>query len=312
MQFAAENLPAGLQLDPATGIITGTVALSGEYKATLRAANPHGKAEKSLKIVCGDTLSLTPSMGWNHWYAHYNRITDQMMREAADLMVSSGLADAGYQYVNIDDCWMNAEKHKDPLRVGPFRDEKGNLLPNKHFPDMKGLTDYIHAKGLKAGIYTSPGPKTCGGFAGSWQHEVQDAKQFADWGFDFLKYDWCSYRGVVTKPPSMEEMKRPFQLMGDLLKQQPRDMLFNLCQYGMGNVWEWGVEVGGQSWRTAGDLGLELDRVSPGGPEECRAWRLAEAGSPGTIRTTSRSVISAMPSAMWARRLDPACLSPAP
>ena len=117
---------------------------------------------RKLKIVAGEQLALTPPMGWNHWYAHYDRITDKMMREAADVMISSGMADVGYQYVNIDDCWMNAEKNSDPLRVGPLRDDKGNVIPNKHFPDMKGLTTYIHTKGLKAGIYTSPGPRTCG------------------------------------------------------------------------------------------------------------------------------------------------------
>jgi alpha-galactosidase len=188
-----------------------------------------------------------------------------MMREAADIMIRSGMADVGYEYVNIDDCWMNAapdaKRQSDPLRVGPFRDAAGNLIPNKHFPDMKGLADYIHSKGLKAGLYTSPGPKTCAGFAGAYQHEAQDAKLFADWGFDFLKYDWCSYGGIAPKPPSLDDMKKPYILMGGLLQQQSRDMVLNLCQYGMGEVWKWGAEVGGQSWRTAGDLGFELDRI---------------------------------------------------
>jgi len=261
IQFSAENLPDGLRLDAQTGILTGSISRRGSHVLTLKAANAHGSAERPFKIVCGETLSLTPSMGWNHWYAHYDRVTDKMMRQAADAMVASGMADVGYQYVNIDDCWMNAPRQRDPMRVGPLRDKEGNLLPNKHFPDMKALTNYIHAKGLKAGTYTSPGPFTCAGFAGAYQHEAQDAKQFADWGFDFLKYDWCSYGNVVKGDKSLEAMKKPYRLMGDLLKKQKRDMLFNLCQYGMGNVWEWGAEVGGQSWRTAGDLGYELDRI---------------------------------------------------
>jgi alpha-galactosidase len=261
MTFSVNGLPRGLKLDSATGIITGSIAERGEYRLTLRAKNRHGRSSRSFKIVCGDTLSLTPSMGWNHWYAHYDRITDQMMREAADIMVSSGMADVGYQYVSIDDCWMNAAKQKDPLRVGPLRDERGNILPNKHFPGMKAMTDYIHAKGLKAGIYTSPGPRTCAGFAGSYQHEALDAKQFADWGFDLLKYDWCSYGEIVKGDNSLAAFKKPYQLMGDLLNQQKRDILLNLCQYGMGNVWEWGAEVGGQSWRTSGDLGFELNNI---------------------------------------------------
>ena len=261
MRFAADRLPPGLKLDPSTGIITGVVRDRGGYVVTLRAANARGKAKKTFKIVGGDTLALTPPMGWNHWYAHYDRITDKMMREAADVMVSRGLADVGYQYVDIDDCWMNAPKNNDPLRVGPLRDGSGNIIPNKHFPDMKGLADYIHAQGLKAGLYTSPGPFTCGGFAGSYQHEAQDARQFADWGYDFLKYDWCSYSEVAKEDNSLAMMQKPYRLMGDLLRQQPRDMVFNLCQYGMGRVWEWGAEVGGHCWRTAGDLGFELDRI---------------------------------------------------
>jgi alpha-galactosidase len=261
MTFRADNLPAGLQLDSLTGIISGTNPPKGEYRVTIQASNKRGEDVRPFKIISGETLSLTPQMGWNHWYAHYDRVTDKMMREAADVLISSGMADVGYNYVNIDDCWMNAEKNKDATRNGPFRDSNGQLLPNKYFPDMKGLADYIHGKGLKAGLYTSPGPKTCGGFAGAYQHEADDARLFAEWGFDFLKYDWCSYGKVVGKDPSLDEMKRPYALMGRLLQQQPRDMVFNLCQYGMGNVWQWGADVGGQSWRTAGDLGFELDRI---------------------------------------------------
>lgn len=261
MSFSISKLPASLSLDEKPGIITGITPARGKYKITLRASNGYGQDSRSFIIVSGDTLSLTPSMGWNDWYAHYSRITDQMMREAADILVRSGMADVGYQYVNIDDCWMNTTRSRDLSRVGPFRDEQGNLLPNKNFPGMKALADYIHSQGLKAGLYSSPGPTTCAGFAGSYQHEPRDAAQFANWGFDFLKYDWCSYRTTVGKPPTLAEMKQPYQLMGDLLKQQKRDILFNLCQYGMGNVWEWGAEVGGQSWRTSGDLGYELNRI---------------------------------------------------
>lgn len=262
IRFSVAGLPKTLQLDPDTGIITGTTPSRGEYRTTLKAVNRHGSAQRPFKIVAGDLLSLTPSMGWNDWYAHYDRITDRMMREAADLMIRSGMADVGYQYVNIDDCWMNAPKHSDPMRVGPLRDAQGNILPNRHFPDMKAMTEYIHSLGLKAGLYTSPGRFTCAGFAGSYEHEAQDARRFAEWGFDFLKYDWCSYGEIArTDPdPDLVKFKKPYKLMGDILRQQPRDFIYNLCQYGMGNVWEWGAEVGGHSWRTAGDLGFELDR----------------------------------------------------
>jgi alpha-galactosidase len=278
IQFTAQRLPAGLRLDGATGIITGSAPERGTHTVVLQARNRHGVYARVLSIVSGDTLSLTPSMGWNHWYAHYNRITDGMMREAADLMVKTGMADVGYSYVNIDDCWMNAspdaKRKPDALRIGPFRDAAGNILPNKHFPDMRAMTDYIHAHGLKAGIYSSPGPTTCAGFAGSHEHEERDAKQFAAWGFDFLKYDWCSYRRVVDGDQSLPTLKKPYQQMGDILKRLPRDIVFNLCQYGMGNVWEWGAEVGGHSWRTAGDLGGELNRIFPVALKNAqhRAW----------------------------------------
>ncbi len=246
MKFAAKNLPDGLALDGATGIITGTTPAKGDYAVTLEAENERGKSERVFKIVAGDTLSLTPQMGFNDWYAYYNRVTQKQMCQAADIMVSSGMADAGYQFVNIDDCWMGQ------------RDAAGNITGNEKFPDMKGLADYIHAKGLKAGLYTSPGPRTCAGYTGALKHEAQDAKQFADWGFDFLKYDWCSYK---AEAPGLEGYKKPYQLMGDLLKQQNRDMVFNLCQYGMGDSWKWAKGAGGHSWRTGGDLGFELHRI---------------------------------------------------
>jgi alpha-galactosidase len=261
ISFSAGNLPTGLRIDPVTGIITGIAPVKGEYGVTLRAKNHHGVSERRFRIVSGDRLALTPPMGWNHWYAHYWRITDSLVREAADIMVAKGMADAGYQYVNIDDCWMNSAANADPLRVGPLRDEAGNMLPNRHFPDMKSLTAYIHARGLKAGLYTSPGPLTCDEFSGSYGHESADAKQFAAWGFDFLKYDWCSYESVVGGDHSRESLVRPYRLMGEILRRQDRDIILNFCQYGMGNVWEWGEETGGQSWRTANDLGIELDRI---------------------------------------------------
>jgi alpha-galactosidase len=271
--FSIKGLPAGLELNKETGIISGITPAKGEYNLVLSASNSAGKDKRKLKIVSGDKLALTPPMGWNDWYAHYDRITDKMMREAADIMISSGMAEVGYTYVNIDDCWMNAEKNNDPLRVGPLRNEKGNILPNRHFPDMKGLTDYIHSRGLKAGLYTSPGPQTCAGFSGSYMHEEQDARQFTDWGFDFLKYDWCSYGRIANEKSNsaniqngrkvlhLEDYKLPYILMGNILKKQPRDIVLNLCQYGMGDVWKWGGEIGGHCWRTAGDLGFELDRI---------------------------------------------------
>lgn len=279
IQFQLEGLPEGLTVN-SEGIISGTITNREmrTYTVQITAINKHGKDQNNLNIVVGETLALTPPMGWNHWYTHYDRITADIMKQSADIMVSSGMADVGYQYVNIDDCWANSKEHKDPMRVGPARDKQGNILPNKYFPDMKDLTDYIHSKGLRAGIYTSPGPKTCANFTGSYQHEEQDARQFAEWGFDFLKYDWCSYTSILS-PKKIENLKKPYKEMGDILKKLDRDIVYNLCQYGMGQVWKWGKEVGGNCWRTAGDLGLELLRYHEVARRNAQYWEYAGPGA---------------------------------
>ncbi len=258
MTFSAEGLPDSLSLDPDTGIITGQAPLlQGEAVITLAARNPVGQDQKTFRLVVGNTLALTPPMGWNSWYIHYHRVTEQHMRDAARQMIASGMADFGYTYVNIDDCWM--KKKNDT----PYRDDQGAILPNAKFPDIQGMVHDIHTQGLKAGLYTSPGPWTCAGYVGSFQHETIDAAKFAQWGFDFLKYDWCSY-GRVSGGNSLDAMQRPYQKMGDILKHLDRNILLNLCQYGMGDVWTWGGDVGGHCWRTTGDLGLEQGSLLPG------------------------------------------------
>ncbi len=262
MEFAAENLPTGLSLDAKTGILTGKIAQAGTTKAVLIAKNAQGQDRREFRIIVGETLALTPPMGWNSWYIHYNRVTDAIMRQSADVMIASGMADFGYQYVNIDDCWMVKVDSTDPEIGGPTRDDKGRLIGNKRFPDMKAMTDYIHAKGLKAGIYISPGPRTCAGYEGSFGHEALDAKTFADWGFDFLKYDWCSY-GEKAGGNQLENFMKPYQIMYAELLKQDRDIVLNLCQYGMADVWKWGAQVG-HCWRTTGDLGLEKAGNLPG------------------------------------------------
>jgi alpha-galactosidase len=254
MTFAVDHLPKGLSVDAQTGQIQGRIEKPGEYVVTFRAANQLGKTKRAFKIVCGERLALTPHMGWNSWYVWENHVTDKIMRAAADAMVSSGMMDHGYQYVNIDDCWAVKPGATDPTLGGEPRDARGMVNANQRFPDMKALTDYIHSKGLKAGIYTGPGPTTCAGHVGAYQHEELDARRFAEWGYDFLKYDWCSY-GDIAKNPSLAQLQQPYRLMGDILRLQDRDFILNLCQYGMGKVWEWGKAVGGHSWRTAGDLG---------------------------------------------------------
>jgi alpha-galactosidase len=260
MHFAAESLPAGLKLDEQSGQITGRLERRGDYTMALVASNALGTDRRPFKVVCGDQLALTPHMGWNSWYVWENHVTDQIIRDAADAMVTSGLINHGYMYVNIDDCWAVKPGSSDPTLSGEPRDAQGHVNPNRRFPDMKALADYVHAKGLKAGIYTSPGRTTCAGHVGAYAHEAQDAGQFAEWGFDFLKYDWCSF-GDIAKGGTIEELQRPYRLMANFLRQQPRDIVFNLCQYGMGQVWEWGAQAGGNSWRTAGDLGGTFEGI---------------------------------------------------
>jgi alpha-galactosidase len=259
MTFSAENLPEGLAVDQQTGRITGVLQKGGEYTVTLRAENALDRAERKFLIKCGDAIGLTPSMGWNSWNCFAGAVDDAKVRSAADAMVSSGLTNHGWTYINIDDCWEIKPDSKDPMLQGEPRDKNGMINTNKKFPDMKALCDYIHEKGLKAGIYTSPGPLTCAGFTGSYKHEEKDAQRYAEWGFDYLKYDWCSYSQVAggdrgRRMPDLPTLKKPYQVMRAALNKQQRDIIFSLCQYGWGNVWEWGAEVGGNSWRTTGDI----------------------------------------------------------
>jgi alpha-galactosidase len=255
VSFGAKGLPAGLSIDSETGQITGSVKQKGEYKVTLIVKNDLGIAQRDFRIVVGDTIALTPPMGWNSWNCWACAVDDLKVCESAKAMVDTGLISHGWSYINIDDCWMRTERQRNDPNIGPpARDGNGDLIPNAKFPDMKALTDYIHSLGLKAGIYIGPGPTTCQGYVASWQHELQDAKKFADWGFDYLKYDWCGYSSLVGRDPNLEELKRPYILMRKTLDQVPRDIVYSICQYGMGDVWKWGEEVGGNCWRTTHDI----------------------------------------------------------
>jgi hypothetical protein len=247
MQFTATGLPAGLTLDGTSGIITGKVTRAGEYPVKISAQNEHGTATGDLKIVIGNRIALTPPMGWNSWNCWGLSVTQEQVLATAKVFRNKGLMDHGWTYVNIDDGW------EIPKDREPKRDPKGIILTNEKFPDMKSLGDSIHAMGLKLGIYSSPGPLTCGGYTASYGHELQDALTFAGWGIDYLKYDWCSY-GNIAKDTSLAERKKPYFVMRDALQKANRDIVYSLCQYGMSNVWEWGDEVGGNLWRTTGDI----------------------------------------------------------
>ena len=193
--------------------------------------------------------AATPPMGWNSWNHFAGKVSDKDIRAAADSLVSTGMRDAGYIYVNIDDTWEAK------------RDASGKIMTNEKFPDMKALADYVHSKGLKIGIYSSPGPHTCAGFEGSYQHEEQDAQSYADWGIDYLKYDLCGLREIMDKlpggdrgPQGKQMMRDAYTKMDKALKKTGRPIVFSLCQYGWDSVWAWGPEVGGNLWRTTGDI----------------------------------------------------------
>jgi alpha-galactosidase len=250
LRYAAKNLPPGLTLDPATGIISGALQAEGTTAVQLTVAGLPGRATATLTIVGGpDALALTPPMGWNSWNVWGTAVDDAKVRAAAEWLVQSGLTDYGYQYVNIDDAWEGA------------RDAAGRIQPNEKFPDMKALADYVHSLGLKLGLYSSPGPKTCAGYEGSYQHERLDAETYAAWGVDLLKYDWCSYH-EIAQDPSPEDLRCPYEVMREALAACGRDIVYSLCQYGMGNVSTWGAEVGGHYWRTTGDIGDQWSSLS--------------------------------------------------
>ena len=260
LHYDVTDLPAGLKCDPVTGQITGVLNKPGEYITTFVVSNELGSVRRQFRIVCGDKIALTPHMGWNSWYVWENHVTDKIMRDAADAMVSTGMIDHGYMYINIDDCWAAKPGSNDLTLLTEPHDQNGMINSNKRFPDMKALADFIHLKGLKAGIYTSPGPLTCAGHTGIYGHEEKDIARFVEWGYDFLKYDWCSYDNI-GKRDSLADLQKPYLLVSKILKNQKRDIVLNLCQYGMGKVWKWGNKVGGQSWRTADDLGGSFEGI---------------------------------------------------
>ncbi len=218
----------------------GAAAQSG---AAVKAAAHKAVAKTAAKPPM---VAATPPMGWNSWNFFAGKVTDKDIRDTADLLVSTGMRDAGYVYVNIDDTWEGD------------RDAQGRIQSNSKFPDMKALADYVHSKGLKLGIYSSPGAKTCARFEASLGHEEQDAQTYADWGVDYLKYDLCSYRTIMEQqapgdiPAQYKLMRQAYEKMHQAILKTGRPMVYSLCQYGWDSVWEWGPSVGANLWRTTG------------------------------------------------------------
>jgi alpha-L-arabinofuranosidase len=238
LTYKVTGLPAGLVQEG--NIIKGSIAAKGNYYLDITVSNTHGVTSKNLLIKVDALLQLTPPMGWNSWNCWGVSVSEDKVKSSAQALIDKGLADHCWSYINIDDGWQ-----------APARNADGSLSPNEKFSDMKVLGDWLHHHGLKYGIYSSPGPLTCGGFVGSYQHEVADANAYGAWGVDYLKYDWCSY---VQTDTSLAAYIYPFKVMQHALRQQPRDIVYNLCQYGMRRVWEWGPMVDAQSWRTTEDI----------------------------------------------------------
>lgn len=195
-------------------------------------------------------LAPTPPMGWNSWNTFGCDISEKTVKETADLFIKLGLKDAGYQYVVIDDGWMEMERDAETLQ----------LVPNKQkFPNgIKTVADYVHSKGLKFGIYNCAGTKTCGGYPGTRGYEYMDAKVYASWGVDFLKFDWCSTGGGNGGFDYQQDAKASYTIMRDAIYKAGRPMIFNLCEWGDNKPWEWGAKVG-HMWRVAGDIALCWD-----------------------------------------------------
>lgn len=181
-------------------------------------------------------LAMTPPMGWNSWNTFETHIDEKLVRETADIMVSSGMAAAGYNYIVLDDGWMARERGKD-----------GNLVPDPiKFPSgMKALVEYVHSKGLKFGLYNCAGTKTCAGYPGSRGHEYQDARFYASLNIDFLKYDWCNTAGITAK--------EAYSTMSNALKVAGKPIVFSICEWGDNRPWEWAEPVG-NLWRISGDI----------------------------------------------------------
>lgn len=246
IKYSAENLPEGLALNPDNGALSGKIDKVGSYTFTVKARNAKGEAAQRFTLRVGSKIALTPPMGWNSWNCWGLSVTQDRVMSSAKALLEKGLADYGYAYINIDDAWEAPERNAD-----------GTIAVNEKFPDMKGLGDWLHSQGLKFGIYSSPGDRTCGGYLGSLDHEMQDAQTYNSWGIDYLKYDWCGYgRKHATEKDNqtVASYVRPYLHMEECLRAQPRDIFYSLCQYGMADVWKWGEAVDANSWRTTGDI----------------------------------------------------------
>ena len=310
MQFSADNLPDGLALDAATGRITGSVAKAGSYDVTLHAKNARGSADRKLRIEIGERVSLTPPLGWNSWNCWGASVDQEKVLAAAKAMAASGLADHGWTYINIDDAWQGA-------RGGAHK----GIQPNEKFPDMPGLAKTVHGLGLKLGIYSTPWKTSYAGYVGgssdsadgAWEHPARagdpqtrgrnyrtmgqypfaanDAKQWSDWGIDYLKYDW--------NPNRFPETSEMFKALRD----SGRDILLSLSNsMPFDNIAE--IQPVANSWRTTGDIRDNWASVQRIGFSQDK-WR--KFGGPGHWNDPDMLVVDYVG---WGPRLHPSGLTP--
>lgn len=242
-------LPAELKLDTGTGRLTGTLSEPGEHMVRVAVANAHGRHEATLRIVANDRLALAPPMGWMSWNMFGRQIDERLIVETAEAVIATGMHDAGYEYVCIDDHWHGG------------RDDAGRLFahPGRFPSGIAALAREIHGRGLKLGIYSDAAELTCGGEPGSYGFERNDAETFASWGVDYLKYDYCH------APVDRETAVRRYSAMSSALAETDRSIVFAICEWGVRQPWLWAADAGGHLWRTTPDIQ--------------DAWTLAGTGS---------------------------------
>lgn len=237
--WSAEGLPEGLTLNPETGIIRGTVQQAGDYDVKITAKNAKGEKTSTLSIKIGDQLALTPVMGWNSWNTFGAKLSESLVIETAEAMIANGMRDLGYNYINIDDLWQLAN-----------RDANGHMIiDSTKFPrGIKYVTDSLHNLGFRVGIYSDAARYTCGGMCGSYGYEEIDAQDFASWGVDLLKYDYCG------APEAKDTAIVRYRKMGEALRATDRSIIYSVCEWGQREPWTWVKEVGGHYWRTTWDI----------------------------------------------------------
>ena len=265
-KFTADRLPKGLQLDSEGGLITGKIEEAGNYDFAIGVSNAKGKIVVPMSIICGQhKLAQTPPMGWNAWNVFGETVSVDKVKEQADLLIESGLAQMGYNYVIIDDTWQAR------------RADDGTIFSNKRFGDITELADYLHGRGLKLGLYSTPNLETCSGYAGSYGHEEQDAMAYAEWGVDYLKYDWCQV-GSNKENTTPEVMQEAYGRMRKALDKAPRDIVWALTPYGFGEAYKWAGDLGANSWFT--DVGIQ-DTFASIKSNSDRLDNLAKYAGPG-------------------------------